>query len=102
MIARRYDITVITAAQFNRQGNERSGGDLRLGDISRSFNITNPCAFVFGIRIDGERMILRILKANDCEPVDLSLRANFQKMILTEEATWGGTNGQYQAFAPEQ
>ena len=86
MVARRQEIPIVTAAQFNKAGNERS--DLRLTDISRSFGVTNPCAFVFGIRVTGELMALRVLKANDSECPSLSLRVDFSKMLICENAVF--------------
>lgn len=101
MLARRHEIIVMTAAQFNRAGNERTGNDLRLGDISRSFGITNPAAFVFGIRKDADRMLLRILKSNDSEEASIVLRANFSKMMLAEDTTFQCNSGNMAAFADD-
>jgi replicative DNA helicase len=98
MLARRHEIVVMTAAQFNRAGNERSGDDLRLGDISRSFGITNPAAFVFGIRKNGLYMNLSILKANDSDLTTMVLHANFNKMKLTEDTSRGYDSPDVAAF----
>jgi replicative DNA helicase len=81
-LARRHEIIVVTAAQLNREGNLRE--DLRMGDTSRCFGLTNPSSFVFGIRIQGELMILRVLKANDAPVLTITLRANFSHMLLQE------------------
>jgi len=85
-LARRHEIVVVTAAQLNREGNQRE--ELRLSDTSRSFGITNPSSFVFGIRITGEMMMLRVLKANDAPVLSLTLRADFSHMLLTESQTF--------------